>query len=650
MLDALFLLLFLVLTAATVWASRSLATGAVLIAFGTAFTGTTLGVLTQFGFDWTYRTLQLWLACGLGATALLAWLTIGRYRRPDFDRRRALVVGLPALGLAAAFVITRMMAGDVGGPLAGVGYLVNHPIAEDNAKWLNTTAQLAGGGLVRPEYSVGTPLLMVLVVCATAVSVASLLIYGGVNQVAVAADSLILAQTLLVILASAAFSPLVDARWRLRAKAPDKHPVRPEQQAPTLAIWAGIGILAATSVLLTRYGHLTLQYTLLVLVLWVTCFLAPFHAPRIRLMACLVVATCAQVWFPLNILATALLTAALLWSIIRAAQAVRARQRPDLLSPALIISLGLLMFNYLRSSIDFTVGIPVTGSSSAVASAPGAGQELLPLFSIGGGTEVATPILIALTIVSFVSAASFLGRCGRGRSPSGFGSAIGSYLPIAPIVVLLGYAVAVALVDFWSTGTGPGYGSKKLGFAITIAVLASTIPLAVSRIDVGSRGTTPARLVTLAAIGMLLVADTLIPRALAEIRPQVWPAASPLNYWAPAEVQPTGAQPLADNPISCAFLTSAQPAPSALPKGQLAYSCTRLLTSLAGLEPVTGPLRDWLQEEWASNKPTWSANYLALRLTPGERTSILLDENAQPSQVTTWDEILRRYPPTELPQ
>jgi hypothetical protein len=30
-------------------------------------------------------------------------------------------------------------------PLSAVGYLVNHPLAEDNAKWLHLGAQLADG-------------------------------------------------------------------------------------------------------------------------------------------------------------------------------------------------------------------------------------------------------------------------------------------------------------------------------------------------------------------------------------------------------------------------------------------------------------------------------------------------------------------------
>jgi len=669
-LDIAFLVVYIALVAVVLWASKSLATGLVHLLFGTALTGSALALWGIPGWTWTYRSLQAWLVLGLAATAAYAWHTT-RDQRPAWPRRRTLITLAPPAAIALALLATRLLATDAGGPLAGVGYLINHPIAEDNAKWLMASAQLAHGGQIFPDYLVGRPLLMLMVVAATAISVASTLLYGGVNQVAVAADTLILTQHALAIAAPLALAPIAAATWTLRRRARQRATPTTAgrtgpraQQIPALALWTGMGILAATSILLTRYGHLTLQYTLIVLALWATCFLAPATTPRTRLLATLTVAACSQVWFPLNILATFLLIATLAWTTTNAITAHRSFIRDRTRSRraraagawggvAFTAFLFGTMFSYLRSSIDFTVGVPITGSSSAAVAAPGGpAATVLPLFSISGGTEVVTPMLLLLAVAGLVGAASLSSAARQAavaRRP-GVRAVIEQSKGFLPLVVLMAYAGAVAIGDFWAMGTGPGYGNRKIVFAVTTVVMAATIPLAITRLDLGRRGTTPTRLAAVVLVGFLLVADTLVPRALAEIRPQAWPAESPLNMWSPAEVRPTADQPLDTNPIGCVYVTSKFPAPSALPKGQVAYSCTRLLTSLGGVEPSTGPLREWLQREWGSNTSLWNDYYLRLQQVPVTRPFIVLDENASPLRTATLQELLSQYPPTALPK
>lgn len=635
MLDTLFLAGFVVAAATILWASRSLATGVVHLLFGLALSGSALALWGIPGWTWTYRNLQGWLLLGLVLTAAYAWLTVGRHQRADWPGARLLAVLAPMGVLAVMFLATRLLASDAGGPLTGVGYLVTRSGAEDNAKWLNATAQLAtGGDVLSQDTAVGAPLLMVMVVAATAISVLSTILYGGVNQVAVAADTLILTQHLLVIAAPLALAPLATATWTLKRRRAREQGLEVHQQVPALALWTGMGILAATSILLTRYGHLTLQFILIVFALWLTAFLAPPKAARVGLLATLTVIACSQVWFPINVLATVLILAALVVTIGNVVRARRSKVPADWVSLAVTVVMALLIAGYLASSIRYALG---AGTETA-----------LPLFAISGGTEVVTPLLLGLVGVGVFGAASLLTMVVP--SVSGRWS---RFVPIWPVVVLLGYAVAVTMVDFWATGTGPGYGSRKMMFGVAIAITAATIPLAITRLDVGRAGLTMTRLAAVAAVGFVLIADTILPRALVEIRPQVWPAAGEGTYWGAAEVRPTGDQPLSSIPISCVYIRGDRPIPAAYPwddaqnLGQTTYSCTRLLVGLAGLEKDARPIVDWLIDEWTNGKSTWSESSKVMAGLPAEvraRDWILLDAYARPLGPQSIDRVLVEYP------
>jgi hypothetical protein len=65
---------------------------------------------------------------------------------------------------------------------------------------------------------------------------------------------------------------------------------------------------------------------------------------------------------------------------------------------------------------------------------------------------------------------------------------------------------------------------------------------------------------------------------------------------------------LSSIPIGCAYLRQGEP-PSALPGGQLAYSCTRLLVGLAGKDTPGQPLVDWERREWLNNTEAWYDEY-----------------------------------------
>jgi hypothetical protein len=148
---------------------------------------------------------------------------------------------------------------------------------------------------------------------------------------------------------------------------------------------------------------------------------------------------------------------------------------------------------------------------------------------------------------------------------------------------------------------------------------------------------------------VLLVLDTFIPRALVQVKPNLWPTtnASPQPYWWPAEVRPTANQPVAKNPVGCVYLPQGAERPSVLQDGQRAYSCTRILTGLAGQDVAAAALVQWQLDEWLQNTSNWDhyQTYFA-QMSPEtkELSVILLNENSEVVGLDTIGGLMQRYP------
>jgi hypothetical protein len=272
------------------------------------------------------------------------------------------------------------------------------------------------------------------------------------------------------------------------------------------------------------------------------------------------------------------------------------------------------------------------------------------LFSSNGGTEQTQPILAILAAAAVVAAVVYLSRQTVARP-----SAI--YRRFAPIALLAFFALAIYALDFWSTGGGPHYGSMKFTFMATIVALTACVPFALMLIDRnGGSRMTPVRWIAVAAIVYLMVIDSLLPRSLAAARPQQWspaiPFDNPKSYWWPADVNGTGNQSIAGNPVGCVYLPQGAKVPSALLVSQLSdaqrvYSCTRILAGLSGQDAQAQPLVDWLRREWLGNKGAWSDVYGYLDSMPDavkDKQMIILDDGSNVIGLDTVRYLLERYP------
>ena len=168
---------------------------------------------------------------------------------------------------------------------------------------------------------------------------------------------------------------------------------------------------------------------------------------------------------------------------------------------------------------------------------------------------------------------------------------------------------------------------------------------------------TAPRWIAVAGILLLLMIDSVLPRAMALARPQQWSPPIPFNntsgsYWWPAEVNGTADQPISASPVACVYLPQGAKVPSAilasaLSDPQRVYSCTRLLAGLAGEDYEALALVEWLRREWLSNTPAWSPVYDALAGMPDsvqDRPVILLDDGSNVIGVESVRSLLARFP------
>lgn len=622
MVDLLFLIAFIALPALAWVIGRRLTPVVIGLAFGFGVVGNLAQTTIGWGIPWTVRTLQLAVLAIM--LVVLGWSL--RTRIIDTDdssfRRQIIVVLIPALALGTFLIAMRVMA-DGAGPMSAVGYFINHPLAEDNAKWLHLTAQLADGREIGFNGYAGGPLLLLMAVMASLMSVLSTVWLGGVNEVAVAANTVIATQFLLIALIPFAFSPFAGRR----------------QNLPAPLVWSGMVIAASASAVITSYGHLSLQFVLPVFILWIVVF-ATKCSDRARLLVTLTIVTLASVWLPLNILGIAILLAALLWSLRRkrwidaGIVAVTAAVTWDALISSTVYLLGINL------GIDRVVTVlPFVGDDTVVADdEPVSGSSSGHLFEAPGGTEIVQPLIGGLAVLVVLVVVWQLTQRGLpGRQIA---------VRLGPVVGLGFYALFVVVADAISTGRAPNYGANKLTFAVTISVAAALIPLALRQLDAAQSKMTALRWFAVGGTVALLSFDTMLPRALSALSPVLWPTVNAQNpqYWSVAEVRDSADQPISSLPVACLFVPQGAGVPTALPLGQESYACTRLLVGLAGVEDRAGLLPVVLQDDWLGNRSTWLERIDDLRSSSDaimNRTVVVMTADGGTAGIGTVAELLR---------
>lgn len=649
-----FLLAYLALPAFAYWRMRSISWLVIAVAGAFGVFGAIINFAHDRGHMFTQTQLQWVLLIALASIVVVSFiwpLKATGFERMPF-RRQFLTIWLPVLLLTIAFFYITTFVTDDPGFLRPVGYLIGHGEAEDNAKWLDFAAQWASGSSISQGVPLGGPLQLALTFIGTIMAVVSEFTFGGVNQVAVAANTVVFGQFIMAAFAPFLLAPLVEARFNGR-------------RIPAPFIWLGALITVSAALVVINHGHLTLQFTFLMVGLWSAVFLAGINVPRARLVVSLAAAASLTVWLPLNGVAVVILLG---WFVYLVRDLVRRGfSQFDWISFGLWAVVTIGIFQPIVSSLNYVFGTNFLMSMPATIGIPAGGLRtgvLIPqisvfsgladsgLFLASGGTEQAGPILALLAAISVVAAGIYLAQIKSKLSTA-------LYRRFIPLGVMGFFTFAIYVLDFWVTGSGPNYGSQKFTFLVVIVALTTTIPIALMLLDPGAKNRMSAlRWVGVASVLLLITVDSILPRAVANSRPENWSPPIPFDntsgsYWWPAEVIGTADQPIATNPIACVYLPQGAIAPTAIvPSGlsdpQRVYACTRQLAGLSGSDTSAQPIVDWLRREWFTNTPAWSDVYAGLSSMPPEvlaKPVILLDEGSNVIGLESFQSLLDRYRP-----
>jgi len=638
-LDIAVLVAFFALLVAAIVLARSLTWVITAFLVLISLLGTSIQATLAFDLRWTFRELQVGLLLGMAVIVGFAWWmnrhgTVGRNLR-----RQLLVVFVPVAVIAIVMVTMRLMASGSPGPLTGVGWLAAHPYAEDNAKWLNLAAQLASGQELQFNGYAGGPLILMIVLVATSAAGLSEVLLGGFNEVAVAVNAVIGTEFLLVALAPLALAPFAEFGIPRRPLAPGA--VR--GKVPVAAIWAGLIVSIPATAVLLDYGHMTLEYVLLIVTFWAAVFLAGGRG-RARLLTSIVVIATSSVWFPLNGIALVLLVAGWVWVVARLVHGSR-----DWLSVAAMLAVTAVVWDALVSSSLYVLGVGVVDASAPGGAAGGVRASGLvptldiPLLDAGGGTESVGPVLGLLAGAGLVGAAWLVSRSWNVRLRR-------QLVAFGPLLLLLSYAVGITILDALFTGSAPNYGAQKMGYMVAVVIATVTLPVALLAIDARRTGMTLLRWAGVAVIALAMTADTLLPRGLSQLSLAFWAAPDPENppFWSSAEVKPVAEQPISSLPIACAFLPPGAEFPTGQPDAQSVYNCTRLLVGLGGLEGRVGGLMEWVTSDWLSNGSFWNEWHASIEGASEEargRRVVLLGNDGSVIGFETLGSLLERFPP-----
>ena len=633
--------------------ARSVAWLVITVAGAGGLVGALISFTMDRGHFFSRQELQWLLLATFVLVAALAWIPQLGFgtsakgtrlgRKDDLGLKRQLIaVWLPVVLLIATFAVITTWWTDGLAFSHPVSFLIGHGVAEDNAKWLDFSAQWASGLPIKQAVAMGGPLQLLMTFIGTLMAVISQVTLGGFNEVAVAANSVVYGEFIMVVLVAVAIAPLAEARFK-------------GSRLPAPLIWVGMFVLSTAALAVITYGHLTLQFTFLTMGLWSATFLSGIAMRRARLITSLAAAASMTVWLPLNVSAIIICLGAAGALILRG---VRNGWRAfDLVGFLFVLIVSAGIFEPVWSSLVYTLAIPTAagvagGAGHGVSARVRTGLSDSPLVSATGGTDQVGPLLAVLVAVSVIAAGVFLSANGRP------GSRV--MLRFAPLGLIAILALIIYSLDFWLTGSGPHYGSLKFTFMIAIVALATTLPLGLAFLDPGAGARMSGlRWVGVGLVLMFLMVDSLLPRAIAQARPQQWSPPIPFNntsgsYWWPADVNGTATQPIAMNPVACVYLPNGASAPSALvPSGlsdaQRVYACTRQLAGLSGADTTAQPVVDWLRREWLTNTPAWSASYAGLASMDPEvlaKPVILLDEGSNVIGVESMGSLLQRFPAT----
>lgn len=476
-----------------------------------------------------------------------------------------------SLVVAGVLIVSRLLALNANSLLfTGAGRLA---YAEDNAKWLNFSANLAQSNLLNFKDGTTGGLAVLLVICGAFVWLISQLALGGVNVAGISIATVIGLHSFLMVISPLALAPIVTRffpRDAGRAASRDKKKI--------FGVYAG---LAASSLLIvvafgavSTFGHLSLEVVMLQLIFWLSATVMLWNSQRDLLLVTLIGASTGLVWLPLPPLAVAIAIGAIIVAIARLWR-VRERRNVFIMVGTVIICAAITWLT--TPEVQYLSATTQTSTSTDLVFAEGA-------------TMAPRRYEVLLLAIALVGAVLYL-WVDRAKL------AVRNAWQLYPFVLLFGFSGAVLLYDFVIARDGwPHYGARKLSYLVFVVCTAVLLPIAVQGYQRIMRNRNfLAIIAVVASLVLIFQSRTMNQISYYTFKSEAWTGFEKRyvegellrNYW-PEQVNPGNhVETSVDTyPIACVQVEDGIIQPGI----NDAYFCTRFLLSLHGAESYTNAL------------------------------------------------------------
>lgn len=489
------------------------------------------------------------------------------------------LVGI-SLGLALILLISRMIASPVlESAFGGAGRLA---AAEDNAKWLNFSSNLAQGNLIQLNDGTDGGLAALIICCSAIVSVIETYFGVLVGVQGVTISSVILSHNALVVLAPFAASPILASHLRVIFRKIAPHGPQLRRGVLILAAVLSAFIITASVAALVNFGHLSFQFVIVMLAFWALYMLntSPKHI-QLALVT-FIGGSVALVWLPLPYFSLALSASALVvWLILR-----REFRRSTWLTEGALLGANIVVvfwlampkINYLQATTRPSVAPSISDANSSDAAAP---TSSIDLVLAEGGTMSLRILDYILLLILLVALVVGIIRLRQHRWQL--------ILAVYPVLLLVGFAASILAYDLLVAPSGwPHYGARKLSYGFAVVTIATLIPIFVLQLRFTPRSRAGIfSLIAFVAVTLLAVVSGSPGRSIRTMSPDAWRGVAHQrdeqnigNSWPSFVDGLPASRTFDDYPVMCVELVQGQIVPSVSEQ----YFCTRFLISMHGLE------------------------------------------------------------------
>lgn len=366
-----------------------------------------------------------------------------------------------SISVALVLAFSRSQASSVvDGFFSGAGRLA---VAEDNAKWVNFSSNVAQSNLLNLNDGTSGGLAALILIASAFVSHFSITIVGGLNLPGITIQSVLLSHNLLLVLAPLALTPIVFSIWN------DSNKTESKLSKFTNSWGAGIaGLFSVFAVAAPMaFGHLSFEFILVTLIFWASYVVHNKVNSQHLVLVTFIGSSVALVWLPLpNFSIVVALTGVAIWAVFSRPKLNIRWYLEGLLLAAnalLVIWLSAPMMQYLANTTTPQSPSPSSSSTSSI-----------DLVVAEGGAMAAGKFEYFLLAICLMALIFAIVKTPKPKRPL---QSLSAY----PVVFLLGYACAVAGYDYIVASQGwPHYGTRKLVFGFVAVSIAVLIPVVVS--------------------------------------------------------------------------------------------------------------------------------------------------------------------------